>query len=252
MTEFDEKIFIELDGYINAAALYEDDGYEAGKKAFKEFAAECRRYGGADGQKAISAILEFENSNPSNRRKLYREFWLCQKQFSGVGQEDYRRPQTGKKKGGQPGRDITKDLDFLESKEMKYLDGFVDSHQYDEPFHEAVIRIMIEKNLTNPQVYKAACLSRQDFFRLIDPDTKTIKRNNVWSLVIGLGLDMEGAAALFKSAGYIIQNTKTDVLLTFCLEHGIYDVVRINFMLAHYGLPQLQESYVSGRGGNKD
>ncbi len=98
----------------------------------------------------------------------------------------------------------------------------------DESFSEMVLRIAREKDLTNPQIYKASNLDRKLFSKIQSKDYVPSKKTAL-ALAIGLKLDEEQAAELLLKAGYALSNSNvTDVIVSYFISRGEYDINVIN------------------------
>ena len=98
----------------------------------------------------------------------------------------------------------------------------------DESFSEMVFRIAREKDLTNPQIYKASNLDRKLFSKIQSKGYVPSKKTAL-ALAIGLKLDEEQAAELLLKAGYALSNSNvTDVIVSYFISRGEYDINVIN------------------------
>lgn len=92
-------------------------------------------------------------------------------------------------------------------------------------------------------VYLNAGLSRQDFSRIMSPGAKVSKKF-VWSMAIGLHLDLDEADELLHSAGYYRTKRGLDGVMTFSLANGVYDIYLINYSLEKLDLPLLSHKTI--------
>ena len=128
---------------------------------------------------------------------------------------------------------------YLDDDELYKLYQFVKNHNNDKSFGEAVYDVMAKHDLTPPQVYKRAYLSRQDFNRITSFSCKSVTKSMVWSVIIGLNCDLDEADYLLFSAGYRRRNNKFDLTLRYFVEHKNYDIMAINDVLARQDLKLL-------------
>lgn len=109
-----------------------------------------------------------------------------------------------------------------------------------ETFGERLAHYLYEKKLDSSTVYKAVFMDRRKFSKILSNKTKLPHRETVLALAIGLKLSVVDTNDLMSHAGYsLTPNILTDMIVCAFIEHGIYEIWRINAVLAKKGLPQL-------------
>lgn len=105
-----------------------------------------------------------------------------------------------------------------------------------ETFHQMLFRLIGESGMTNAQVYTRANMSKKLFSKIkLNPDSIP-KKKNVIALAIALELDMEETEELLMKAGYALSDsTLSDVIISYFIERGIYNVFDINEALFDHG-----------------
>ena len=105
-------------------------------------------------------------------------------------------------------------------------------------FSETVLALVDERGMTDAEVYHRANLSRQLFSKLRgNPGYRPTKATAV-ALCMGLALGLGEAEDLLARAGYALSPSSAfDAVVSFFLERGIHDVLRLNEVLFAYGLP---------------
>jgi DNA-binding XRE family transcriptional regulator len=105
----------------------------------------------------------------------------------------------------------------------------------DEPCSLKLLRLIDRKNMDDVACYKKANVSRQTWYKIMnEPDYKPNKKT-VLSFAVALELTLPETQTLLESVGFVLsQSSLFDVILMFCLSHGIYDVATIDAILFHY------------------
>ena len=98
-----------------------------------------------------------------------------------------------------------------------------------ESFSERLFRLIDERGLTDPQVYKRANLDRKLFSKIrTKPDYRPGK-NTVLALCIALRLSLEQTEDLLRRAGLALSpGSKADLIVEYFIQHRNYDVYEIN------------------------
>lgn len=107
-----------------------------------------------------------------------------------------------------------------------------------DTFQEYLMYLIESKGLSNADVYKRAYLTKQLFSKIklntdYHPDKGTALR-----LCVGAELNLDETKDLLARAGYALSpSDKRDVIFSFFIEQGIYDMLDIDIALENYGLP---------------
>ena len=112
--------------------------------------------------------------------------------------------------------------------------------QRESSFSEYFRDLLKEKDLKNTEVYKRACISRALFSKILSSKDYQPKKDTAIQLAIGLMLDLPQTQKFLEKAGYTLTcGSKTDLVVRYCIERGIYSVYFINDLLYDRGLPLL-------------
>lgn len=106
-----------------------------------------------------------------------------------------------------------------------------------ESFRKMLIRLIEESGMTDPEVYKAAHITKQNFSKIKQNKNYTPKKKTILALAIALKLNTKTAVDLLRKAGYTLSDYEYfDRVMKYCLDTREYDFRNINEMLYAYGL----------------
>ena len=108
--------------------------------------------------------------------------------------------------------------------------------ELDESFHDKLMRLLVDSNKDNVEIYKKAGITRQVFSKIISNKDMIPTKLTVVSLCIGLELPLDIAKELVVSAGYSLSKSFLfDSIVMKYLKDEIYDLDEINLELNEYG-----------------
>ena len=121
---------------------------------------------------------------------------------------------------------------FSESVEPTLVDSIRDM---DDTFAVRLLKLIDIKGMDEVKCYKAANVSRQTWYKIMNEGDYRPSKNTVISFAISLSLDYEETQALLATAGYTLSGSILfDKIIAYCIREGIYDVFSINAMLYSY------------------
>ena len=129
-----------------------------------------------------------------------------------------------------------------DSTEEAFYDGGLEDvlNQETESFQQMLFRIIDRKGMTDPQVYKKANLDRKLFSKIRSSETYLPKKKTVLALAIALELNMDETIDLLSRAGLALNpGNRFDLIVGYCITHGIYNIFDINTYLFEYDQPLL-------------
>ena len=110
-------------------------------------------------------------------------------------------------------------------------------------FQEYLLKLIDREELTDPEFYHAAGLSRQAFSKIRSNKDYQPSKETAVACVLALKLSFDEAKALLETAGYAFSRTQMfDVVIVYCIEHGEFDLLDVNMALFKKGLKELKIS----------
>ena len=108
--------------------------------------------------------------------------------------------------------------------------------QQHETFTESMLRIMMEQGWEDPEVYGRIFMDRKTFNKIKNNPSHHPQKKTAIQLANALRLNYDQARDLIGKAGYAFTDTsKTDLIFSYCFEHGIYDPDVIDALLVDNG-----------------
>lgn len=105
----------------------------------------------------------------------------------------------------------------------------------DETFAEMLLRLIDERGLKDPDVYKKANVTKQTFSKIRNNNQYTPTKQTAVAFAIALQLNLDETKDLLLKSGFALSNSNYfDVIISYFLESKRYDVNEINSVLFHY------------------
>ena len=121
-------------------------------------------------------------------------------------------------------------------KAIRSLDDLM--NELEETFSESLIRLIDQKGLKDPDVYKKANVDRKLFSKIKNNKDYQPSKSTAIAFAIALELNLDKTLDLIGRAGYTLSSSnKTDVIVQYCIEHQIYDMYQVNTMLFTFEQP---------------
>jgi O-acetyl-ADP-ribose deacetylase (regulator of RNase III)/transcriptional regulator with XRE-family HTH domain len=132
---------------------------------------------------------------------------------------------------------------FSESKSSKMMEevkpktkSFDDAlHHLEETFSETLLRMIDERGLKDPEVYKKANVTKQTFSKIRNNNQYNPTKQTVLAFAIALQLNLDEAKDLLLKSGYALsKSNRFDVIIGYFFESENYDIYEINEVLFAY------------------
>ncbi|MBQ6041606.1 MAG: macro domain-containing protein [Oscillospiraceae bacterium] len=109
-----------------------------------------------------------------------------------------------------------------------------------DTFQQRLFKLIDASGMDDVTVYKKANIDRKVFSRIrCKADYQPTKKTAV-ALAVALRLPMQEILGLLACAGLTFSpSDKFDLIITYCVQNGIYDIFEINAVLFQYGQPLL-------------
>lgn len=122
----------------------------------------------------------------------------------------------------------------------KSLDEVLDSSE--DTFQQRLFKLIDESGMDDVSVYKKANIDRKVFSRIRCKEDYKPKKKTAVAFAIALQLDMPTMLDLLSRAEIAFSpSNKFDLIITYFITNGVYDIYEINAALFKYGQPILGE-----------
>ena len=190
-------------------------------------------------EEEYGAIPGSVHEDPAPEMRRLRRLWENLPSFG--------RPSSGSVFGSASsdaefGGDLSDDLLAEASMAPKSKKGSLEDavNNLGETFQARLLRMIDERGMTDPEVYKRANVDRKLFSKIRCSDNYIPKKKTIVALAIALKLNLDDTKDLLSSAGLsLTNNSKADVIVSFCIENGIYDIFEVNALLFKFDQPIL-------------
>lgn len=124
--------------------------------------------------------------------------------------------------------------DFL--KRRRKISEYDLEQQLDKSFSEELLSIIEKRNLKASDVYRKANIDRKHFSKIKNnPDYKPSKVTAI-AFALAFELDLDETDDFIGKAGYkLTHSSRFDIIIEYCIENKIYDVLEVNNILYDFG-----------------
>ena len=107
--------------------------------------------------------------------------------------------------------------------------------QKSETFTQALRRIMIERNLSNPDVYKRANMDKKTFNKIYNDLNHQPSKRSALQIAIALEMNLDDTKDLIARAGYALSpSSRFDVVLSCLIEQGVTNMLEVDAVLFEF------------------
>ena len=122
---------------------------------------------------------------------------------------------------------------IMQVKSKKSLDDVI--KHLEETFSEMLLRLIDEKGLKDPEVYKKANVTKQTFSKIRNNSKYNPTKPTILAFVIALELNFDVAKDLLLKSGYALsKSNRFDVIISYFIESENYNIHEINEVLFAY------------------
>jgi hypothetical protein len=107
-----------------------------------------------------------------------------------------------------------------------------------DTFPQYLLYLISQKGMENSEVYKRAIVDKKVFSKIKSNPKYHPQKLTALCLCIGAKLNMDETRDLLARAGYALSPcNKTDIIFSYFIENGIYDMIELDIQLEEHGLP---------------
>lgn len=95
-------------------------------------------------------------------------------------------------------------------------------------FNDVLFSFIDESGQKDSEIYKKVDIDRKLFSKIRCDSNYIPKKNVIIKLSLSLKLNRTDFNKLLNSAGYSLDNTKFDQIISYCLDNKVYDLDQVN------------------------
>ena len=191
--------------------------------------------------KRLDAALESYIDRNYVRKRIREEYLDEARPFREESPESggsiFRREVSRRKDG--PDRDRKEEVFLTEAFAERHESRLSERMKHlEDSFSEYLLYLIAEKHLDNAAVYKNAIVDKKVFSKIKNHPDYHPQKMTALCLCIGARLNLDETTDLLARAGYALSPCdKTDIIFSYFIENGIYDMIELDIQLEEHGLP---------------
>ncbi|MFE8699675.1 hypothetical protein ACFYKX_03445 [Cytobacillus sp. FJAT-54145] len=128
---------------------------------------------------------------------------------------------------------------ILETEQNIELEDFVKNRRK-PTLREVLFSYIDQIGATDAEIYKKAGIDRKLFSKIRTNENYRPGKNTIIALALALELERDDADDLLGAAGYSLSESETfDLVIQFCFEKSIYNLLDVNEALDYFSLKPL-------------
>ncbi len=216
-TELGERIYPDLESYIDRNYVEEkrEEEYGASYHAPAPTMGAARENRGRLRDRFLSALMSSDAARPASMKKVESPG------LANIPDDTFVCESCA----------ATDDIEALEENLKERM------HHLSDTFSQYLLFLIDSKGKTNAEVYTKAIVDKKVFSKIKNnPDYHPTKLTAM-CLCIGAELNLDETRDLLARAGYALSPCdKTDVIFSYFIENGIYDMIELDIQLEEHGL----------------
>lgn len=155
-------------------------------------------------------------------------------------EKEYSEEKNTKEKYAKISHRESKQPVSLASQNEIDIESYIRKTKSEETFSSKLLKYIELTGLPEAEIYKRAGIDRRHFSKIrCDKDYKP-KKTTVLVLCLALKLEAGRTDELLKLAGYSLSSSDTrDLVVKFCIEKEIFDLIDVNAALDYFGVKGL-------------
>lgn len=106
-------------------------------------------------------------------------------------------------------------------------------------FLDGIYKYLRENNMKASDLYTKAYVDRRVYSKMLNKDYK-ISKNTSICFCLAMELNIDETQAMLKRMGYALSDFDDfDIVISYCIENNIYDIIDVNELLEELKLPLL-------------